>query len=137
MTVFVDTSALYALLDEDDANHEDAARRLRALRDDDLVTHAYVVVETLALVGRRLPWEATRRLIDVFLPLLDVQPVSASLHLAAIAAYRESSSAHPSFVDHTSFAFMRATGIGRAFAYDGDFLERGFALAGEPRREAD
>lgn len=127
MTVFVDTSAIFAILDEDDSNHPDAQRRLRALRGEDLVTHTYVVVESLALIGRRLPWRATRTLIDAILPILDVEPVSASLHGTALAAYRESPSAHPSFVDHTSFAFMRMADIGYAFAYDRDFVERGFA----------
>lgn len=129
MTVFVDTSAFYALLDADDANHADAARRLRSLRSDDLVSHTFVVVETLALIGRRLPWAATRAFVDVFLPLVDVQAVTIGLYEAALAAYLEASSPRVSFVDETSFLFMRMTDIGRAFAYDHDFEARGFESA--------
>ena len=64
MSVFVDTSALYALLDEADAHHVESSDALGRLIGTELVTHAYVVVEACALVGRRLPWPATERLVD-------------------------------------------------------------------------
>jgi uncharacterized protein len=128
VTTFVDTSALYALLDEDDANHRLAAEGFRSLRGGDLVTHTYVIVETLALVGRRLPWPASARLLDVFLPLIDVRPVDDALHRAAVVAYREAGAASVSFVDRTSFGFMRAHGVPRAFAFDDDFPKNGFGL---------
>ncbi len=101
---------------------------MRALRGLPLVTHGYVMVETFALVGRRLPWPATERLIDDFLPLIDVVPVDDELHRAAATAYREAGSASVSFVDRTSFAFMRAQGFDRAFAFDDDFARQGFEL---------
>jgi hypothetical protein len=69
MSVFVDTSALYALLDEADAHHVEASDALRRLVGTELVTHAFVVVEACALVGRRLPWPATERLVDGLLPV--------------------------------------------------------------------
>lgn len=128
MTTFVDTSALYALIDEDDANHHLAAGTLHRLRGTDLVTHAYVVVETLALVGRRLPWPATERLIDVLVPLIDVRSVDDALHRAATVAYREGGTAGVSFVDRVSFAFMRAHDVAWAFAFDDDFHQNGFEL---------
>jgi predicted nucleic acid-binding protein len=133
VTVFVDTSALYALVDEDDGNHTIAGDALHALRGRTLVTHTYVVVETLALVARRLPWAATERVMDVFLPLLEVYPVDDTLHRAAGVEYRASGSPAVSFVDRTSFAFMRHRGIEDAFAYDDDFERNGFTIAS--RRE--
>jgi predicted nucleic acid-binding protein len=128
MTVFVDTSALYALLDEADARHGEASDALRRLVGTELITHAYVVVEACALVGHRLPWGASERLIDGLLPVIDVRPVDADLHTAAMAAYRRSGSSSVSLVDHASFALMRSLGIGRAFAYDDDFGREGFEL---------
>lgn len=127
MTTFVDTSALYALIDEDDTNHARASASLLSLRGGELVTHTYVIVETLALVGRRLPWAATEQLIDSFLPLIDVRPVDEALHRAAAIAYREAGAPRVSLVDRTSFAFMRAMGIDTAFAFDEDFTRNGFA----------
>lgn len=128
MSVFVDTSALYALLDEGDAHHAEASDTLRRLVGAELITHAFVVVETSALVGRRLPWGATERLIDGLLPVIDVRLVDADLFGAAMAAYRAAASAGVSLVDHSSFALMRSLGIGRAFAYDDDFTREGFDL---------
>lgn len=128
MSVFVDTSALYALLDEADAHHIEASDALRRLEGTELVTHAYVVVEACALVGRRLPWPATERLVDGLLPVIDVRSVDGDLNAGAMAVYRRSASAAISLVDHASFAFMRSLGIGRAFAYDDDFEREGFEL---------
>lgn len=128
MSVFVDTSALYALLDEADAHHTEASDALRRAVGTELVTHAYVVVETCALVGRRLPWAATERLLDGLLPVIDVRSVDSDLHRQAIDAYRRSGSARVSLVDHLSFALMRSLGIGRAFAFDDDFAREGFEL---------
>lgn len=128
MKVFVDTSALYALLDEDDTVHETAAARLTALRGAELVTHAYVLVETLALVSRRLGRVAVTRLLDDLLTVVSVSPVDAAVHASALADYRQFESGSISFVDRTSFAFMRAAGIGDALAFDGDFRTAGFDL---------
>ena len=128
MSVFVDTSALYALLDEGDMHHADAADALRRLAGTELVTHAFVVVESTALIGRRLPWPASERLIDGLLPVIDVRPVDEDAYRAALAAYRRSGSARVSLVDQASFGLMRSMGIGRAFAYDEDFEREGFEL---------
>ena len=128
MSVFVDTSALYALLDEADANHPAAADAFRRLRGSELVTHAYVVVETLALIGRRLGWDATQGFIDYLLPVIEVRPVDDALHRAALMAYRESGSSQVSFVDRVSFAFMRASRLRMAFAFDDDFTAQRFEV---------
>ena len=129
MTVFVDTSAWYALLASADENHG-AARtvfsRLAAARDH-LVTHNYVVVETLALVGRRLGMNAVRSFSLDLLPVADVDWILPATHDLALAAYLDSSR-ELSFVDHASFAMMRARGIRRAFTYDDDFRDHGFEL---------
>jgi uncharacterized protein len=128
MSVFVDTSALYALLDEADMHHAEASDVLRRLVGAELVTHAFVVVEACALVGRRLPWGASERLIDGVLPVIDVKAVDSDLYAAAMSSYRRSASHRVSLVDHASFALMRSIGIGRAFAYDDDFAREGFEL---------
>ncbi len=62
MTVFVDTSAFYAVLDRDDANHS-AARETweRLLRGAAvLLTSNYVLLETSTLVQHRLGVAALR-----------------------------------------------------------------------------
>lgn len=126
MTVFVDSSAWYALLDADDDYHVRARRTLATLdRNAELVTHNYVVVETLALVHRRLGSLDARRFITDLLPVVDIEWVQPSLHDLAISSYLQGGA---SFVDHVSFALMRARGISTAFAFDADFEAQGFEL---------
>ena len=128
MTVFVDTSALYALLDADDDGHDRAMRGRDAVADDVLVTHSYVVAETISLVRRRLGAEAAVRVIDELLPALDIVDVDGQLREAATRAFRAAVRSSTSFVDQTSFVFMRQQEIVRAWALDADFATAGFEL---------
>ena len=128
MKVFVDTSALFALVDEDDPMHRAAVQTLADLRGfAQLVTHNYVVIETTTLVRRRLGRNAEEHLLDALLPIVDTIWVDDGLHRASVAAYR--AAGRPgSIVDHTCFEFMRAEGITYAWAYDLDFEREGFGL---------
>jgi uncharacterized protein len=128
VSVFVDASAIYALLDADDSRHEDAARAAGRPLDEELVTHSYVVVELVSLVRRRLGAAAAVRLIDDVLPALDVVDVEAGLRLRAISAFRTAADSDVSLVDRTSLQFMRERGIRRAWAFDADFGLEGFEL---------
>jgi predicted nucleic acid-binding protein len=135
--VFVDTSALLAILDEDDRHHAEAAETFRALAvTADLVTHNYVEVETLALVRRRLGREAVVRLTDGILPALATIWVDEPLHDVALAVHRAAGSS-ASLVDQVSFEIMRREGIVDAFAFDADFEGQGFrrAIAPRPREQ--
>ena len=73
MTLFVDTSALLAFLDADRPRHSDAVDAWRkAIHDrETLVTSNYVLVETFALVQRRLGLDALRDLANDVLPLME------------------------------------------------------------------
>lgn len=129
MAVLVDTSALYAVLDRDDACHRAAAEAFGALLvDSQLVTHSYVVVETTALVQRRLGVDAVRALTDDLLPAFEIVFVDESLHAAAVAALLAAGSREVSLVDWTSFELMRRRGMVEAFAFDDDFARQGFTL---------
>jgi predicted nucleic acid-binding protein len=132
--VFVDTSALYALLDRDDRRHADAAAIWRKLVEEarPLTTHSYVLVEAFALVQRRLGPAAVRALQNDVAPLLDVTWVHEPLHRAATEALLASGSRAVSLVDWASFAFMRARGLRAAFAFDDDFGAQGFEILDVP-----
>ncbi len=70
-----------------------------------------------------------QRLLDSILPIVSVVAVEDGLHDAALGAFREAGSGRVSFVDRTSFAFMRAQRIDVALAFDADFGSAGFDLA--------
>lgn len=128
MTVFVDSSAIYALIDRSDDGHARALRGRDRVLGEDLVTHSYVIVEVVALVRRRLGPEATARLIDEFLPALRVIDVDAPLRAQALVSFRAAVGTEVSFVDRTSFECMRQLGIDHAYALDDDFTRAGFVL---------
>jgi predicted nucleic acid-binding protein len=127
--VFLDTSAAYAVLVSSDVNHARAARAFERLKDASarLITTSYVLVETYALLGRRVGLEAVRGFRDDFEPLLDVTWVDAELHGQGLATLLERSSGDLSLVDAVSFLVMRREGLDDAFTYDRHFEAEGFA----------
>ena len=127
MSVFVDTSALFVLLDRDNAAHPRAADAFRdLLRADQLITHNYVVLETTALVGRRLGLEGVRILLRDLVPNLEVVWIDEATHAAAVSALLASSARDVSLVDRVSFQVMRERDVASAFAFDSDFVNEGF-----------
>jgi predicted nucleic acid-binding protein len=128
--VFVDTSALYALLDRNDAQHTKARKILKRLleREALLLTHSYVLVETFALVQRRLGLEAVRALDRDLVPVLEVIWIDKGLHQEAVEALLSLERPSVSLVDQVSFALMRQRGLRSAFAFDDDFRQEGFKL---------
>ena len=123
--VFVDTSALIALLDRADPRHEAVHSTFLDLADRELVTHGYVVAETLAVARRRFGVGGVIALLDDLLPVLAVLPVEPSLHASAQARYRASLPSGTSFVDHVSFGVMTQEAIDTLFALDADFVAAG------------
>jgi uncharacterized protein len=127
--VFVDTSALYALLVRSDERHRDARRAFARLMSEEavLVTTSYVLVETYALLGRRIGLAAVAAFRDDFAPLLDVAWVDPATHDAGLDGLLDRSRRDLSLVDVVSFVVMRGRGIGEAFAFDRHFGAEGFA----------
>ena len=131
MTVLVDTSAFFALLDEEDSNHSAARGWLASHLVDvgeSLVTHSYVVVESAALVHRRLGAPAVRALLGHYVPGVRVVQVEPVLHDRAVATYLAGLNRRVSLVDRVSFEFARAFNITQAFAFDRDFTREGIEL---------
>ncbi len=131
---FVDTAAFYALVDDTDPNHGRAAGVLPQLSGagEALLTHEYVVVETTALIQRRLGLMSVRRFIDDLLPLVEVAWVDEVLHAEAREALLAAGRRTVSLVDWVSFLVMRRHGVRRAFTFDQDFAVEGFEVLPAP-----
>jgi len=126
--VFVDTSAFFAVIDQDDGNHERALKQWSALLvpENVLVTTNYVVVEAATLIHRRLGPRAAAAFHADMMPLVHVQFVSAQQHGAAVAASLLAARRGPSIVDCASFEVMRGLGVADAFTFDRHFTAQGF-----------
>jgi predicted nucleic acid-binding protein len=132
MSAFVDTSALYAVLDDDEPTHLRALDTWRSLvRSTKLITHSFVVIECIELVRRRLGSAAVADLTDRMLPIIDVVWVDAELYAISLEAAR-AAGWRESLVDHMSFAVMRRSGLELAFTYDSDFERAGFRFVPPP-----
>jgi predicted nucleic acid-binding protein len=130
--VFVDTSALIALLDRADPRHEAARSTFLGLADRDLVTHGYVVAETLAVARRRFGVDGVITLLDDLFPIINVLPVEPAIHASAQSRYRASLPSGTSFVDQASFGVMAQGSIETAFALDADFSAAGISVIPAP-----
>lgn len=129
--IFVDTSAWYALIDKDDAHHETAWAMFPHLleRTKGLTTTNHVVGETYTLIrtslGHRKAWEfldllgQSRRVERLFTP--------NNLEMDAYELLKKYADQGFSFVDATSFAWMRVLKLHEAFAFDKHFRVMGFA----------
>ena len=134
MSLFVDTSALFAFLDADQPRHAEVidAWERAVMEERRLFTSNYVLVESFALVQHRLGLEPVRALADILVPMLRPLWIDEELHAAAVAALFAAGRRKLSLVDCTSFELMRRHGLTEAFALDDDFARQGFRLVPDP-----
>lgn len=126
--VFIDSSALLAVLDGADSNHGKARPLWKHLVESGkrLVSHNYVLLETSAVTSRRLGLGAARLFEADIAPLLKIVWVDQELHHAAVGASWAAGRRSLSLVDCVSFEVMRRAGIRAAFAFDRHYREFGF-----------
>lgn len=120
MTLFVDSSAFYAVSDTGDRQNAHAKEILG--RGDRLVTTDHVLVETWLLLQRKLGTPAADR------QWATVRRGAAAIELVAAADLEVAWTIGETFldqafsiVDRTSFAVMQRLGIFRVASFDDDF----------------
>ena len=130
--VFLDTSAILALMNPKDEMHPPAQRAFAALGAERtiLATTSLVLVETYALLGRRFGLAAVRAFRGDLAPLAEVTWVDEPTFEGGLDLLLARKTRHLSLVDAVSFLVMRQQGLERAFAFDPHFEEEGFALVG-------
>jgi predicted nucleic acid-binding protein len=127
--IFADTSFFVAGADDRDQHHETALRLFEIVAGRRIVTSNHVRGETWTTFRRKL-WHG--RAVD-FLDSVEGQDghvqvvhLAEELEAEALRWLRRHDEREYSFVDATSFAYMRAKGIEEALAFDGDFAAAGF-----------
>ena len=136
-TAFVDTSALYALLDRRDSNHPAAVAIFRALTAarNRLVLTNFIRAEAHALILNRLGHAIADRFLsdlaggppDAIVRVSEADEVTA---LGLIARYRDKDF---TLTDATSFVVMERLGITHAFTFDDDFRQYGWTIVAPPQ----
>lgn len=132
--VFVDTSALYALNDSDDRHHADAVRLLNQLlkHRPRLITSNHVLGESYTVIRSSLGHEKAISFVSSFNESKSFECLFTphDLELKAYRLLEKYSDQSFSFVDATSFVWMKQLGIREALAFDNHFVTAGFTLLG-------
>jgi predicted nucleic acid-binding protein len=126
MTVFADTSFWVALAARADRHHAAAAVLWQERRG--LITSNHVLGETWTFLNRRHGHQAAQTMVSSIRssPRVSVRHVPPETEDEAWRWLSRRDEREYSFVDATSFAFMRRHGITDAYAFDGDFSAAGF-----------
>ncbi|MFP4668759.1 MAG: type II toxin-antitoxin system VapC family toxin [Desulfobacterales bacterium] len=131
MKVFADTSALFALLVKNDFMHIKARESFKYLarQNAGLVTSSFVLVETTALLQRRIGLEPVNDFNRKIFPLLEIVWADDKWYAKAIQRLLAQNNRNVSLVDCLGFEIMEAFQIEYAFAFDSHFEENGFTIA--------
>ena len=130
MTLFVDTSVLYAVADRTDSAN--GAAKAILLSGEDLMTSDHVLVESWRLVQQRLGHRAADAFwAGISAGSLELEIVGRADLEAAWAIGAAFPDQAFSIVDRTSFAVMLRLGVHRAASFDKDFAVFRFG----PRRD--
>ena len=126
--LFVDTSALYALLSMNDINYQKALSTWERMLEDDtvMITNNYVLVECFSLLQRRLGIDASCDLDTKLAPLLQIDWIDAQQHANIVNYALAANQLQLSLVDCNCFESMRRLGIESVFSFDKHFREHGF-----------
>lgn len=127
--IFADSSFLIAYLIEPDRNHETAVRLYRQFAHQRVAITNYVRGETWTWLRSRTRHEKAVAFLDSVGRddgYIEVARLPTEMEDEALRWLRQHDEREYSFVDATSFAYMRAKGIQDALAFDGDFAAAGF-----------
>jgi predicted nucleic acid-binding protein len=128
--VFVDTSAYFAVADQDDASHESATRAMRQLTSDrrSLVTTNVVLFELHGLLTSRIDRDVAWRTMVAIRESQQIVRVRARDEDRAVTILEQYADRAFSFTDALSFAVMERMGMTVAFSLDRHFVQFGWQI---------
>jgi predicted nucleic acid-binding protein len=126
---FLDTGAIYALADRNDADHREV-RSVYVNPERRFVTHELVLVETFSLVTKRLHKHAALQIVGSLRKSARVQilPIIPGLLEAAWERCGKFADKEWDWIDCTSFELMERQGLTEALSLDRHFAQAGFVL---------
>ena len=130
MNIFIDTSALLAILNETDQYHQQAKQAwIEILSTESMIfTSNYVIVETTALLQHRFGIEALRLYENNVQPVIKIIWIDEHVHQLGMGILLAANRRNLSLVDCTSFEIMRQARLVNAFTFDPHFSEQGFTV---------
>ena len=130
MSIFIDTSAFFAILDSGDEFHKESKDTFLRLIGDKEIFHSsnYITIETIVLVQNRLGLDAVRTFQDDIVPIINIHWVDERIHNIAVSSLLIARRKNISFIDYTSFELMRLLGLKKVFTFDKHFVEQSFKL---------
>lgn len=131
--IFVDTSGFFSLIAKHDTNYLKAINiweKFQDVRKYILYTTEYVISETLTLTQSKLNKGISIKLGEYLLgsSILKVSHIDMILWKDSWEIYKKYKDKEFSFVDCTSFAFMKENKIKKAFTFDKHFVQFGFEM---------
>ncbi len=133
--ILVDTSAIFALVSPEDKFHAEAQDTFSELveRGDQLYTTSYVLVESSALIHRRLGFEVLRTFIQSIQGVWETIWIDRSTHEEIWNRMRSRDGTRLSLVDWSVIVGSEKT-RSAIFAFDSDFSTEGLRVIPAPAR---
>ncbi|MCX6089259.1 MAG: PIN domain-containing protein [Candidatus Atribacteria bacterium] len=128
MDVYVDTSAFLAVLNQDDDLHPIAKSQWWKLLETEarLVVNSFVLIESCALIQKRLGVEALKTFIRDIQPLLYIDWVDEITFPPSTHILFNTNNQNLSLVDCSSFITMTRLKISTVFTFDAHFTQQGY-----------
>ena len=127
--IIIDTSAIFAHLDPNDLFHARATETYYSLLSDGdrLSTNSYVLVESSALIHRRMGFAALSSFLDSVQGLWEIRWIDRRMHDAIWQRMSASGGSRLSLVDWSVIVMAEQTRAA-VFTFDSDFVNEGLTV---------
>ncbi len=125
----VDTSAIFAYLDPNDLFHVEAREIYHEFLEqgDRLLANSYVLIESAALIHRRLGFGLLQEFFQSIYERWEIQWIDRRMHDAIWQRMSASSGSRLSLVDWSVIVMAKQTGAA-VFTFDSDFAGEGLTV---------
>lgn len=134
INILVDADAFIAMVKDDDANHQKAARLFSQLEDNNIsfVTTNYVFSEAVTVISQRTSHQTAINFINNMKSsdsIFSIIRMTQEIEDMAIEIFKKQTSKNVSFVDCTNMALIKHDNLDAIFSFDEIYKKNGFRLA--------